>query len=308
MSVGVGRDRIEAAASRIKGHVRTTPILDLGDVFNSGWSLSLKLDNLQPTGSFKVRGAFSLLTTLEPGTEVVAASGGNFALAVARAGSGLELAVTVFVPETSPAAKIARIREEGAEVRVVAGYYDHALEASREWASRTGAFEAHAYDDPEVVAGQGTLGLEVSGQRPGVDTVVVAVGGGGLIAGIASWFRGDVSVVGVESRGCRSFHAALTAGHPVDVEVSGVAASSLGARSIGHHAWQAREWIADSVLVEDADITAAQRWLWEEARIVAEPAAAVTVAALRMDAFAPAWGENVVAVISGGNVDPGSVA
>ena len=238
---------------------------------------------------------------------MVAASGGNFALAVARAGSELGIPVTVFVPETSPEAKISRIRAEGAEVRVVGGYYDDALGASREWASKTGAFEAHAYDDPEVVAGQGTLGREVEAQIPGVDTILVAVGGGGLIAGIASWFRGDVAVVAAEPQGCRSFNAALEADRPVEVEVSGVAASSLGARSIGRHTWQARDWISGSVLVEEAEIVEAQRWLWEEARVVAEPAAATTVAALRSGAYRPRRGDHVVAVISGGNVDPGSV-
>ncbi len=304
----VTRSQISQAASRIRDHVRTTPMLELGDAFDSGCSLWLKLDNLQLTGSFKVRGAFSLLTTLDPNTEVVAASGGNFALAVARAGARLGLPVRVFVPETSPQAKIARIREEGAAVEVVPGYYDDALEASHRWASEAGAFEAHAYDAPEVVAGQGTLGMEIQAQLPDVDTVMVAVGGGGLIAGIASWFQGETEVVAVESRGCRCFHAALEAGEPVEVAVGGVAASSLGARRIGDHAWRARRWIGGSRLVDDSDIIEAQRWLWEETRLLVEPAAAATVAALRGAGDQIERGSTVVAVISGGNVDPGSLA
>jgi threonine dehydratase len=304
MDFEIDRARIEAAAGRIQGLIRTTPVLELGYPFAGGYSLTLKLDNLQPTGSFKVRGAFSLLTSLEPGTEVVAASGGNFALAVAYAGSRLGLPVTVFVPETSPAAKIARIRAEGAVVEVVAGFYDEALEASRRWAARSGAFEAHAYDDSEVVAGQGTAGREVAHQAPEADSVLVAVGGGGLIAGVASWLRDDVTVVAVEAAGCRSFHAALEAGEPVAVEVSGVAASSLGARMIGDHAWGARRWIDHSVLVEDSEIVAAQRWLWEETRLVVEPAAAATVAALMAEVYRPKPGDRVVALISGANLDP----
>jgi threonine dehydratase len=304
MEPEVDRHRIEAAAARIRGYVRTTPVLDLGDLLGAGYSLTLKLDNLQPTGSFKVRGAFSLLTSLEPGTKVVAASGGNFGLAVAHAGSRLGLPVTVFVPETSPSAKIARIRAEGAVVEVVGGFYDEALEASRRWAARSGAFEAHAYDDPEVVAGQGTAGREIARQVPKTDSVLVAVGGGGLIAGVAGWFRDGVNVIAVESAGCQSFHAALEAGEPVEVEVGGVAASSLGARMIGDHAWHARRWIHSSILVGDSEIVATQRWLWEETRLVVEPAAAATVAALRAEAYRPKTGERVVALISGANLDP----
>jgi len=298
---------IEAAASRIDPFVRHTPILELGQVISDDYRLVFKLEHLQVTGSFKPRGAFSILTSRDVSPfGVVAASGGNFGIAVAYASSRLGYDATVFVPETSPSEKIDRIAEHGADVRVTPGYYDDALVASEEFAAETGAFAAHAYDQPEVMAGQGTLAREID-QRIAVGVVLCAVGGGGLIGGIASWFRDRVKVVAVEPELCRSFNAAMEAGHPVEVEVSGVAASSLGARSIGHHPWRARAWVDESVLVRDDDIVEAQRWLWAETRIAVEPAAATPLAALRTGAFRPDDGTNVVVVLSGGNVDPGSL-
>lgn len=308
MTLGVSRRDIGEAAARIAPHVRRTPVLELGDVLGGGFELSLKLEHLQVTGSFKPRGAFSLLTASPiPDVGVVAASGGNFGIAVAHAASQLGYKATIFVPETSPAEKIDRVGAYGADVRVVAGYYDDAREASERFAAETGAFPAHAYDQHQVMAGQGTLAREVE-QQVDNDVVLVAVGGGGLIGGIASWLRDRSVVVAVEPETCRSFSAALEAGHPVEVEVSGVAASSLGARSFGEHPWMARQWIDSSVLVSDEAIVEAQRWLWSTARLAVEPAAATTIAALRTGAFFPEGGARVVAVLSGANVDPGTVA
>lgn len=302
------RSDIERAARRVAPYVRRTPILGLEDVLGGGYRLTLKLDQTQPTGSFKVRGAFSLLTAREIGeTGVAAASGGNFGIATAHACSQLGHRATIFVPDTSPAEKIDRLAEHGAEVRVIPGFYDQALAECQAFARQEGAFMAHAYDQPEVVAGQGTAGLEISEQVEDVDTVLVAVGGGGLIGGIASWCRHDYRVVATEPFRCASFNAARANGGPVRVEVGGVAASSLGAESIGEHAWYASRWVDDSVLMEDESVVAAQKWLWATAKLAVEPAAATTIAALMSGAYRPDEGEHVVAMISGGNVDPSSV-
>lgn len=308
MDLEVTRDEIEAASGRIAPHVRRTPLFDLGDVFGDGYRLSLKLDSFQPTGSFKVRGAFSLLTAREiPARGVTAASGGNFGAAVAYAARSLGLEATIFVPETSPVEKLNRISEAGAELRVIPGYYDEALAACHAFTSETGAFQAHAYDQKEVVAGQGTVAREIMEDAEDASRVLVAVGGGGLIGGVASWCRDDVAVVSVEPERCPSMRAALDNGGPIEAEVGGVAASSLGARSIGQHAWYASKWINGAVLVTDQDVVDAQRWLWKEVRIAAEPAAATTVAGLMAGVAEVEAGEHVVALISGANFDPSTL-
>ena len=304
----VTRAEIEAARKRIRPHIRATPVLHLEDAFDAGFRLSLKLDHLQPTGSFKVRGAFSLLTASDiPTAGVAAASGGNFGLAVAYACTRLGHTAAIFVPETSPLEKIDRILAEGADVTVVPGYYDQALAECELWVEQNHAFRAHAYDLPEVVAGQGTAGLEIVDQVPDVDAVLVAVGGGGLIAGISGWIRDDAEVVAVEPETCRSFNAAREAGTPTRVVNSGVASSSLATEVIGKFAWGARDWIDNSVLVTDHQIIEAQAWLWSTARLAVEPAAATPVAALMAGAYTPDPGQHVVAMISGANFDPGSV-
>ncbi|HEX6145352.1 MAG TPA: threonine/serine dehydratase [Acidimicrobiia bacterium] len=293
---------IESAAERIGPHVRRTPILDLGDPLDAGFRLSLKLDSMQPTGSFKVRGAFSALTAVAvPEEGVAAASGGNFGLAVAYAAARLALRATVFVPSTSPEEKIGRIAGHGAEVRVVPGYYRDALQECRRWASSSGAVEVHAFDQPEVVAGQGTCGREIMDQVPDATTILVAVGGGGLIGGIASWVRNAARVVAVEPELCPTLHAAREAGRPVEVEVGGVAASALGASRIGDIAWAANRWIAQSLLVPDGAILDSQRWLWETCRVLAEPAGSAPIAALLGGGYTPSPGEHVVALVSGAN-------
>jgi threonine dehydratase len=298
----ITRADIEAAALRIRPHVRRTPVLELGQAMKARFRLTLKLDAMQPTGSFKVRGAFSDLTSVAiPESGVVAASGGNFGLAVAYAAGALGHRATVFVPETSPEEKIGRIATLGADVRVVLGYYPDALAASRVWAREAGAYELHAYDQPGVVAGQGTCAMEIMEQVPDADAILVAVGGGGLIAGIASWARDEVNVVGVESDGCPTLHAAREAGEPVEVAIGGIAASALGASRLGDHAWRANDWIDESILVSDEEIVKAQTWLWEMCRVMAEPAACAPIAALSTGGYVPADGQHVVVVVSGAN-------
>lgn len=259
-------------------------------------------------GSFKPRGAFSVLTRANvPPAGVAAASGGNYGMAIAYAAQELGYPATVFVPKTSPEEKIGKIARFGADVRVIDGFYDEALAEAKEYVAETGAFEAHAYDQADVMAGQGTIGLELQAQVPDIDSVIVAVGGGGLIGGIASWCRDEIQVIAAEPERCASFHASLEAGKQVEAEVGGVAASSLGARSIGDYPWQARQWIDESVLVDDAAIVAAQKWLWSETRQIVEPAAATTIAALQSGSLSPSPDTTVVAVLSGGNVDPASI-
>jgi len=299
----VTRDDILDAASRIEPYVRRTPILALGDAMGSGFNLTLKLDQLQPTGSFKVRGAFAALTAIhDPPPVVVAASGGNFGLAVAHAAERLGVSATIFVPDTSPTEKVGKIEAFGVTLEVVSGYYAEALAASLEFASESGAVAVHAYDQVEVMAGQGTCGREILDQVPDASMVLVAVGGGGLIGGIATWIGDRARVVAVESEECPTWYEARRAGHPVDVEIRpGSATSSLGASRVGDIPWAASEWVADSYLVGDREILDAQSWLWETARIVAEPSACVPIGALRSGIVAPAAGDEVVALISGAN-------
>lgn len=306
----VERADIVAASDRIREHVRSTPVVETGrGAFGLETPLTLKLELLQHTGSFKPRGAFNkMLASDVPVAGVVAASGGNFGLAVAYAARSLGSRAEIFVPDTSPASKIDRIRELGADVRVIPGYYHEASLSARERQAETGALAMHPFDQREVVAGGGTIGLELSEQVLDADTVLVAVGGGGLIAGIASWFRGDARVVGVEPEGCPTLYAALEAGVPVDVEVGGIAADSLGPRRVGRIAFAAaRAWVDRVVLVPDEAIREAQRRLWRDAHLVAEPGGAATLAALIVDAYVPTPGERLVVVVCGANTDPATV-
>ena len=304
------RGDILAARDRIRPHVRRTPVLDPGaGAFGVDVPLTLKLELLQHVGSFKPRGAFSKLLASEvPDAGVIAASGGNFGLAVAYAARILGHRAEIFVPSTSPEAKIARVREQGAEVRVIDGYYDDASAAAHERAAETGACWMHPFDQPEVVAGQGTIGIELSEQAPDADTVLVAVGGGGLIGGIAAWYAGDVRVVGVEPVSSRCLDAALEAGQPVDVSVGGIAADSLGTRRAGDIAFAvARAHVDRVLLVEDDAIRDAQRAIWWDLRMVAEPGGAAALAALRTGAYVPEPGERVVVLVCGANADPATV-
>jgi threonine dehydratase len=300
---------IAEAANRIAPYVRYTPILELeAGAIDVPGRLVLKLDLFQPTGTFKIRGAFNLLLSHKPEL-VVAASGGNFALAIAHAAEVLEIRAHLFIPDSSPPEKIRRLQDSSADVTVVAGVYKDALAMSRAFAATSGGLLAHAYDLPEVVAGAGTCGVEILNQVPGVGSILVAVGGGGLIGGIASAARTQARIIGVETEGTPTLHAARAAGHPVEVEVGGLALSSLGSSRLGDIAWDAaRQWVTDSLLVSDEAVREAQRFLWETCRLVAEPGAATTVAALLSGAFVPAPDETVVALVCGANVDPATVA
>jgi threonine dehydratase len=294
---------IEAAGKRIAGHVRMTPVMTLDDEFVAGL-VDLKLELVQHAGSFKPRGAFNSLL-VDGGTgPVAAASGGNHGAAVAYAAMKLDRPATIFVPEIASPAKIAAIRSFGADVRVGGARYADALVACEAFVKEAGATSVHAYDTVETIAGQGTLAREWEQQSPNLDTVLVAVGGGGLIAGVAAWWSKRVKVVGVEPVGSRALHAAIFEGKPVDVEVNSIAADSLGARSAGKlaHAISAVA-VHHVTLVEDAAIADAQKWLWTNLRIATEPGGAAAMAALISGAYRPMKGERVGILLCGANVD-----
>ena len=298
---------VEAAAALVEGRVRETPVIavDGADLGVPG-QLSLKLELHQHTGSFKPRGAFNrMLQGSLPSAGVIAASGGNHGLAVAYAARSLGVPAEVFVPVTASPVKVQRLAGLGAQVRQVGQHYAEALAASTQRAGETGALVVHAYDQPEVVAGQGTVGRELERQVDGIDTVLVAVGGGGLVSGIASWFGGSVRVVAVEPEQIPTLHSALKSGRPVDIEVGGIATDSLGARRIGEIAFDtARRTEVVSVLVRDEDLVRARRLLWSELRVAAELGGAAALAALVGGAYVPQPGERVAVIICGGNTDP----
>ena len=300
---------IEAAARRIAPHVRVTPVLQT-EAAAFGTAVALKLECLQHAGSFKPRGAFNrILSTTVPAAGVIAASGGNHGLAVAFAARALGYRAEVFVPEIATPVKQQRLRELGAVLTVTGRDYAEAFAACEARQRDSGALLVHAYDQREVLAGQGTTAREFEAQVPDLDTVLVAVGGGGFAGGIAAWFQGRVRVVAVEPETSCALHAALEAGAPVDVPVSGIAADSLGARRIGTLAFDvARRYVARTVLVSDAAIREAQRALWREVRVAAEPGGATALAALISGAYRPAPGERLGALVCGANCDPGSVA
>jgi threonine dehydratase len=262
------------------------------------------------TASFKPRGAFNrMLSAAVPAAGVIAASGGNHGIAVAHAAKTLGHRAEIFVPEVISPAKVARLKELGATVTITGKVYGDALAASQTRAAETGALVLHAYDQPEILAGQGTVAREFDEQAPGLDTVLVAVGGGGLIGGMAAWYRGKTKLVGVEPAASRALHAALAAGKPVDVDVSGVAADSLGARRVGALMFPlARDFVERVVLVDDAAIVAAQKALWRALRIVAEPGGAAALAAVLAGAYRLAPDERVGVLVCGANCDPGSIA
>jgi threonine dehydratase/predicted RNase H-like nuclease len=303
----VPRSMIEAAADRIAGHARTTPVMRLGTgAFGSRADVSLKLESLQHAGSFKTRGAFNNLLSLDvPAAGVAAASGGNHGAAVAYAAGKRGVKATIFVPEISPAAKIEAIRRFGAEVRIGGAQYDDAQAACDTFVAETGALKIHPFSAKETIAGQGTLGREWHKQEPDLDTVLVAVGGGGLISGIAAWFAGtSVKVVGVEPEGSRSLQAALEAKAPVTVTVASVAADSLGARNVGQLVYDVTKDTVDHVvLVPDAAIVEAQRVLWRDFRLAVEPGGAAALGALIGSAYKPQPGERLGVLVCGANVD-----
>jgi threonine dehydratase len=308
----IDRDRISAAHEVIKPYVRVTPVVEasgreLGNaslpsgLASAHWKL--KLEQLQYAGSFKTRGAFAnLLLRQVPEAGVVAASGGNHGAAVAYAAMQLGVRAKVFVPTVSSPAKTARIREYGAELTVVGERYADALAAADLWAEQTGALPVHAFDQDETLLGQGTLGMELAGQAPELDTILVAVGGGGLIGGVAAWYAGSARIVGVEPEAAPTLTAALAAGRPVDAPAGGLAADSLAPRRVGDLMFPiARAYVDRVALVSDEAIRRAQQALWDGMRIVAEPGGAAALAALLSGAYRPAAGERVGVLVSGGN-------
>ena len=302
----ITRTEIERAAGRIAGYVRTTPIISLETgLWNLDADLVLKLEHLQHTGSFKPRGAFNrILSHPVPAAGVIAASGGNHGLAVAYVAQQLGYRAEIFVPESCPPIKVAKLRYYGAAVTITGTVYGDALIASHARAAETGALVVHAYDQPEVVAGQGTLGRELAQQVPDLDTVLVAVGGGGLIGGIAAWFGGTVRVIGVEPEYAPSLATALKVGEPVDVEVSGVAVDSLGARRAGNLAFSIAQQSVERVIsVSDEAIRHAQRVLWNDLRLATEPGGATALSALTGGYYLPVSGERVGIIVCGGNAD-----
>jgi len=305
MSLTLNRESIERVYPIIQPHIRVTPVAEANgrDFGLDAWPLTLKLELLQHAGSFKTRGAFThLLTRDVPAAGVVAASGGNHGAAVAYAAMRLGRPAAIFVPTVSSPAKIDRIRSYGATLTVGGDRYADALAASEAYAAASGALPIHAFDAVETLVGQGTLALELSRQAPGVDTVLVGVGGGGLIGGIALWYGTSVRVVGVEPVDAPTLTAARAAGHPVDAPTGSVAADSLAPRRVGELMFPlSQQAVERVVLVTDAAIIDAQRRLWEGLRIVAEPGGAAAFAALFSGAYVPAPGERVAVVISGGN-------
>jgi threonine dehydratase len=313
----ISRDDIRSTYETIRPFIRRTPVIqadlsELSELNSPGavggpWPVAtLKLEQLQCAGSFKARGAFTNLLLREvPAAGVVAASGGNHGVAVAYAARRRGVPAKIFVPTVSAPAKIERIRSLGADLVVTGERYADALAAAQAWEQSSGAMSVHAYDQRETLLGQGTLALELAGQAGDLDTVLVPVGGGGLIGGIASYFAGAVRVIGVEPDGAPTLTRARAEGRPADAPAGSVAADALAPRRVGELVFPiTQSFVEDVVLVDDASILAAQRALWQALRIAAEPAACVGIAALLTGAYKAAPGEHVAVVISGANMAP----
>jgi threonine dehydratase len=301
---------IRSAYAHVRGRIRRTPILEIDSPVAGAPPLSLKLECLQATGSFKARGAFhNLLTRPAVAAGCATASGGNHGAAVAFAAQKLGMRARVFVPEIASPAKIAKIKAYGAEAMIGGASYAEAQARCDAYVAETGALLIHPYDAVETIAGQGTVALEWEEdlERLGLkklDTVLVAVGGGGLISGVAAWFQGGVKVVGVEPEGSRALHAALEANEPVDVSVKSLAADSLGAKRVGDLNFDiAKSFVSQVVLVEDIAIAEAQRRLWAEFSIIAEPGGAAAFAAIASGAYQPERNERVGVLVCGANAD-----
>lgn len=305
----IQRRDVEAAWLRIRPHVRRTPVIELAaGTLGVGAPLALKLEQLQVSGSFKGRGAFhKLLASDVPASGVIAASGGNHGGAVAYAARALGHKAEIFVPTIASPTKVARLKSYGAAVFQVGSVYAEARAASEKRAAETGALVVHAYEDPGVFAGAGSVALELA-EQAAFDTLLVAVGGGGLIAGCAAALGASVKIVAVETEGTPTLHEARRAGRPVDVKISGIAADALGASRIGAPNFEiAQKFVRCSLLVTDDAVRAAQRLLWEELRLVAEPSGATGLAALLSGAYRPGAGERIATLICGANTEPGSV-
>jgi threonine dehydratase len=309
----IGREQIEQAASRIAPHVRRTPTMTLPEAAIPGLRgiLSFKLENLQVTGSFKVRGAFNRVLSEQslPAAGLVAASGGNHGLAVAQVARTLGLPCEIFLPSIAPKIKRDQLHALGARVVIEGDVFAVASRAAEERARKTKALAVHPFDHAQVICGQGTLAMELEAQVPDLDTVLVAVGGGGFIAGIATWYDRRVRVIGVEPVGSPSLARALDAGRPVDISTGGLAADSLGCRRVGELGFAIAQRLAvPSLVVSEDAIRAAQRLMWREMRTVVEPGGAVALAAIVQQLYVPAAGERVGIVVCGGNADPAEAA
>ena len=301
----ISRAQIADVEPIIRPHIRRTPVIEVQgtDLGLGSTPVCFKLELLQHAGSFKVRGAFAhLLTRPVPPVGVVAASGGNHGVAVAYAAMQLGIPATIFVPRIASPAKLEHIRAYGAELVVGGERYADALAASEAWLAHAGALPVHAYDQVETLLGQGTLGLELAAQVAHLDTLLVAVGGGGLIGGIAAWYAGTINIVGVEPEAAPTLSTALAAGQPVDAEAGGIAADSLAPRRVGALMFPlAQRYVERVVLVTDEAIREAQETLWRVLRVVAEPGGAAACAALLSGRYTPAAGERVGVLVCGGN-------
>ena len=300
-------ERIQATERVIRPYIRRTPTLEVeGSEFGlEPIKIVFKLELFQHAGSFKARGAFTNMLTREiPAAGVVAASGGNHGAAVAFAAMKLGKPATIFVPSVASQAKLDRIRNYGAELIIAGDRYAESLEACEAWTKQSGALPIHAYEGDETLLGQGTLGLELEEQDPKLDSLLVAVGGGGLIGGVAAWYQNRVKVVAVEPTEAPTLHLALKAGRPVDSPAGGIAADSLAPRQVGQQMFPiAQRFVQSSLLVTDEEILDAQKRLWEATRIIAEPGGATAFAALLSGRYKPERGERVGVIVCGGNTE-----
>ena len=303
----LSRERIQATERVIRPYIRRTPILEVdGSEFGlDSIRIVFKLELFQHAGSFKARGAFTNMLTREvPAAGVVAASGGNHGAAVAFAAMKLGKPATIFVPSVASQAKLDRIRRCGAELIIAGDRYAESLEASQAWTRQSGALPIHAYEGDETLLGQGTLGLELEEQDPKLDSLLVAVGGGGLIGGVAAWYQNRVKIVAVEPTEAPTLHLALEAGRPVDSPAGGIAADSLAPRQVGQQMFPiAQRFVQSSLLVTDQEILDAQKRLWDATRIIAEPGGATAFAGLLSGRYKPERGERVGVIVCGGNTE-----
>jgi threonine dehydratase len=303
----IDRDAINSAEKLIRPHIRKTPIIKIHgtEIGNDSVDVVLKLELFQHSGSFKPRGAFTNMLMREvPSAGVVAASGGNHGAAVAYAAMKLNKPAKIFVPTVASPAKMNRIRSYGADLVVTGDRYAEALLASNDWVDKTGALPIHAYDQAETLLGQGTVAAEFHDQDPKLDTILIAVGGGGLIGGMAAWHAGDVKIIGVEPENAPTLAHALRAGYPVDAPAGGVAADSLAPKRVGEIMFPiAKKYVSHVALVSDDAIVQAQKFLWDQLRIVAEPGGAAALSALLSKQYVPQSGERIGVVVCGGNTE-----
>ena len=301
------KTQIQETERIIRPYIRRTPILEVdgADFGLDSIKIVLKLELFQHSGSFKARGAFTnILTRQVPAAGVVAASGGNHGAAVAFAAMTLRKPATIFVPTVAATTKLDRIRSYGAELVITGDRYAESLEASEAWTAKSGALPIHAYEGTETLAGQGTLGLELEEQDPKLDSLLVAVGGGGLIGGVAAWYEDRVKMIAVEPFACPTLERALRAGRPVDAPSGGIAADSLAPRQVGQQMFPiAQKHVREVVLVTDEEIVDAQKKLWESVRVIAEPGGAAAFAALLSGRYKTQPGERVGVIVCGGNTD-----